>query len=97
MKSILYELYRGELCPALKDDTVLAEHQDFLKTKKAYYNKVKKTLATVSPELKIAFDDFMEHHLEEDFFDEAEKFIDGLCLAMQIMLEAQQRQVVKNF
>ena len=96
MKSILYELYRGELCPAVKDDAILAEHQDFLKTKKAYCDKVEKTLATVTPELKKKFENFMEHHLEEDFFDEAEKFIDGFCLAMQIVLEAQQRQVVKD-
>lgn len=88
MKSILHQLYEGELTPIEDYQPLLQEHQKLLERQSLRCSRIQKELEKLNPDLLATFTELMENYERETYFDTAQMYVDGFCLGMKIMAEA---------
>ncbi len=88
MKSILYELYRGNLEPCAYYEPQLEEHKNLIKRKYRQYDWLGEELGKVNPRFRNAFDKMLDIPIMEASWDTANAFAHGFSLAVKMMAEA---------
>lgn len=90
MKSVLYQLYKGELDPRGRYEPFLREHKDLLHEQSIRYSWIGEALEKLDPKYKKAFNEMSDARYLEMEWDIAYMFLDGLRLGMKIMAEVYQ-------
>ncbi len=88
MKSILYQLYYGDIDPASFYTPQLKEHREFLQRKCNYYDDQIREFADKDPKVKAVFDKMLDFTILEDTWDNSNAFIQGFSLGVRMMAEA---------
>ncbi len=93
MKSVLYQLYEGDLHPMEKYHSFLKEHRELLKKKHFRYDDIKEQLLQINPDLRWELEHFLEEQWEAMNWDTTQVFIDGFCLGARMMIEVYQTEL----
>ena len=88
MKSILYDLYYGNIDPASFYKPKLKEHQEFLQNKRNRYDWLGRELEKDSPLLKEAFDQVLDFSIIENDWDTTDAFLQGFSIGVRMIAEA---------
>ncbi len=96
MKSILYELYRGNLDPCAYHEPQLKEHKNLIKRKFNQYDWLGEELEKINPRLKSAFDQMTNIPIMEASWDTANAFANGFALGVKIMAEVYNMDLSAN-
>ncbi|MCI8335795.1 MAG: hypothetical protein HFI72_04345 [Peptococcaceae bacterium] len=94
MKSILYQLYKGEIDPRARYEPILEEHKDLIHEQKIRYDWIGEALEKMDPKYGKAFNEMSDARYLETEWDIAYMFLDGLRLGMKIMAEVYQTDLV---
>ena len=84
MKSILEELWFGNVCPDVMMGKMSEEEKELVKYITAHHEKLNSIL---SDEEKKVFEKYVDCQEEYSFYSDKEIFIYGFCLGARIMLE----------
>ncbi len=87
MKSILLELYEGNIFPAEQYSPRNEEYRKIHQRNYQHYNNFIETLSKLDPPLDEQFINIMDEQLETIPFDFSEMFIDGFRLGARIMID----------
>lgn len=87
MKSVLYQLYDGRLCPHADQRPRIKEHKLLLEKQSLQYEYLANELGKINPALKDNFHAMMESLADQIFWDTSEVFIDGFCLGVRLIQE----------
>ncbi len=87
MESILSALFNGDIAPRATYRPALKEHLAAEKRKNQKYNWIRNRLEELDPSLKKTFDCLMDDQYAEVFWDSEQRFIDGFCLGMKMIIE----------
>lgn len=87
MKSILQQLYNGELDPVAQFRPKLEEHRKLSQQHLLHYEDFLHTLEKLTPPLHERFIKIMDEQLGETYFDTTEAFINDFCLGVRMMAE----------
>lgn len=88
MKSVLYDLYHGNLDPASFYDPLLKEHRNFLRRKFDSIDTLSEKIEKDHPFLKEAFEKVLDLAFIDARWETSNSFIQGFSLAARIMAEA---------
>ncbi len=88
MKSILCELYYGNIDPASLCEPLLKEHRNFLRRKFDCLDTLGEGFDKDNPQLKKVFDEVLNFAFIEASWDTSNAFIQGFSLAVKMMSEA---------
>lgn len=94
MKSILYQLYKGEIDPRMRYEPFLREHKDLLHEQSIRYDWIRKALEKMDPKYGKAFNEMSDARYLEMEWDIAYMFLDGFRLGIKIMAEVYQTDLV---
>ena len=86
MSNILLDLYHGELAPAAVHNDKLPEHQKKRQACRQRYDALFARLDSLNPELRQAFDQFLDDQLFSDMLELPEAFIEGFRMGAKMML-----------
>ena len=89
MKSILHELHYGNIAPSERPATRSPEQNKALQ---AMCDNEEKLLSHLNAEEKAWFEAYTNAHDDLNLATEADSFIDGFCLGMQIAIEVMAKQ-----
>lgn len=87
MKSILLQLYDGEICPA---EQYIPKSEEYWKMRRKHHNHYEdfiQELKKSTPPLYERFIQIMDEQLDEFPFEMSEMFIDGFRLGVRMMVE----------
>ena len=87
MKSVLQQLYNGEIAPAELFTKQLKEYQELIHENGTYIEDFQETLSKINPDLGERFIDILEQHWQEAPWEYTQLFIDSFCLGARLMLE----------
>lgn len=87
MKTILQQLYDGNLCPANQFHPKIKEYQAIQKKHYHRYKKFNKKLKKLSPALHEQFITIIDEQSSEIPFETYDAFIDGFKLGAKMMME----------
>lgn len=93
MKSILYDLYYGNIDPASFYDPLLKEHRNFLRRKFDSLDTLKETLDKDYPQLENLFEEVFDFAFIEARWDTSNAFIQGFSIGARMMAEAYSMEV----
>ena len=88
MKSILYDLYHGNLDPASLYEPLLKEHRNFLRRKFDSIDTLEEKIEKDHPFLKEAFEKVLDFAFTEAHWDTSNAFMQGFSIGARIMAEA---------
>lgn len=88
MKSILSELYYGNIDPSSLYEPLLKEHRNFLRRKFDSIDTLEEKIEKDHPFLKEAFEKVLDFAFIEARWDTSNAFIQGFSLGARIMAEA---------
>ncbi len=88
MKSILYDLYYGNLDPASFYEPLLKEHRNFLRRKFDSIDKLEEKIEKDHPFLNEAFEKVLDFAFIEARWDTSNAFIQGFSIGARIMAES---------
>ena len=94
MKSILYQLYHGDLDPRMRYEPFLREHKDLLHEQKIRYDWIGEALEKMDPKYRKAFNKMLDARYLETEWDISYMFLDGFRLGVKIMAEVYQHDLV---
>ena len=87
MKSILSELYEGNIFPAEQYSPRIEEYRQIHQSHYKQYNNFIETLSKLEPPLDKQFIKIMDEQLDVIPFEFSEMFIDGFKLGAKMMAE----------
>lgn len=87
MKSILSELYNGNIFPAEQYITKNKEYRQIYQKNYQHYEDFIETLSKVNPPLDKRFIEIMDEQLDVIPYEFSEMFIDGFRLGARIMMD----------
>ena len=87
MKSVLQQLYDGEIAPAELYAKRLNEYQQLIHENGEYIEAFQEKLSKINPDLGDQFMDILEKHWLEAPWEYTQLFIDSFCLGARLMLE----------
>lgn len=88
MKSVLYELYHGNMDPESFYDPLLKEHRNFLRRKFDSIEKLRNGLDKDNHQLQAAFEKILDLVFIDAHWDTSNAFMQGFSLGARIMAEA---------
>ena len=88
MKSVLYDLYYGNLDPSSFYDPLLKEHRNFLRRKFDSIDTLREEIEKDHSFLKEAFEKVLDFAFIEAHWDTSNAFMQGFSLGARIMAEA---------
>jgi len=86
MSNILLDLYHGELAPSAFHNKKLPEHQAKRQACRQRYDALFARLDSLDPELRKAFDQFLDDQLFSDMLELPEAFMEGFRMGAKMML-----------
>ena len=84
VKSILEQLYDGELAPDERFRYILDGYREAQKNACASYSSFREKLP---PNLSLEFEVVIDLHLQQHSFEQKQSFIDGFCLGAALIFE----------
>ena len=96
MKSVLYQLYDGRLCPHADQRPRIKEHKLLLEKQSLQYEYLANELGKINPALKDNFHAMMESLADQIFWDTSEVFIGGEAHTRSLPHGIQQQRRLKN-
>ncbi len=87
MKSVLQQLYDGEIAPRELYTKRLKAYQQLLHENGTYIENFQEELSKINPDLGDRFMDILERHWQEAPWEYTQLFLDSFCLGARIMLE----------
>lgn len=92
MKSILEEIYWGNICPSENLQSKGAEYHRLLKKLCNQQNRLIKTIERLNPELAYEVEQIIDKQYELSEIDKTTIFTNGFCLGSRIMLEVYEKK-----
>ena len=96
MKSVLQQLYEGEIAPAELYTKRLQEYQQLLHENGEYIESFQEKLSKINADLGDQFMDILEKHWQEAPWEYTQVFLDSFCLGARIMLEICEKEFGKK-
>ena len=96
MKSVLQQLYEGEIAPAELYTKRLQEYQQLLHENGVYIESFQEKLSKINADLGEQFMDILEKHWQEAPWEYTQVFLDSFCLGARIMLEIWEKEFGKK-
>lgn len=91
MKSLLLQLYGGEIFPAEQYTPKTEEYRKLRREHCKHYEDFIKQLKVLDPPLDKRFIEIMDEQLDVFPLEMSEMFIDGFCLGARMMIEIYQK------
>lgn len=88
MKSVLYELYHGNIDPSSFYEPLLKEHRHFLKRECNRFEQLEEELEKDNPKLKKVFDEVLDFAFIDARWNTSNSFMQGFSLGVRMMAEA---------
>lgn len=96
MKSVLHQLYDGEIAPAELYTKRLKEYQQLCHENGEYIEAFRAKLAKINPDLGDRFMDILERHWSEAPWEYAQVFVDSFTLGARMMLEICEKEFAEK-
>jgi len=90
MKSILHEIYYGNINP---NEKCYKNDSEYGETLKALIDNEEKLSELLNPDEKALLETVSETHNAIDGITSADSFVDGFCLGMRIAIEVMEKQI----
>ncbi len=88
MKSVLYDLYYGNIDPSSFYEPLLKEHRNFLRRKFDSLDTLEEILDEEKPMLKTILEEVLDFAFVEAHWDTSNAFMQGFSLGARIIAEA---------
>lgn len=96
MKSVLQQLYEGEIAPAELSTERLQEYQQLLHENGTYIEDFREKLTKINPDLGDQFMNILEKYWLGAPWEYTQVFLDSFCLGARMMLEIYQKEFGKG-